>query len=134
MTNRRKLILAVIAITSVLMVGLLFVQLGNIAIRRIRPSETIRLEVSQPIVLGVPIPVHWTAPPGAVNQPVELRLRTVSGEQALASGQLEDKLVTAVFPCSIDAVNGSLSLVEATSGALITWMNIKMLPPGQDCF
>lgn len=113
--------------------GLLAGQVGNVGVRRIQTGNAILMNVSEPVVPGVKATVSWQLPAEIENRAVEFRVRTVQGEEPLATGQLSDQLISVVFPCNMPTTNASVSMVELDNGELLSWRKVEALPPGPDC-
>lgn len=113
--------------------GVLASQIGNVGIRRVRSSQNIALEVSQPVVPGVEVAVHWAYPQQLTNQNIELRLRTDVEDSALGFGKLSDEVTAIVIPCSAGDKRGNLHMRSLSTGELLAWVPVVILPSGPDC-
>jgi hypothetical protein len=126
----RKLILIVVGIAIVAVLGAL---VGNIGIRRVQFGSNALLGVSDPVLPGVATVVHWTPAGNAVVPTITLKVRDRRFETVMGSAPFSDQAAAVIFPCDLEGDNASLIMVDATTGLLINWAEVAMLPPGPDC-
>lgn len=115
------------------MLGYLGDQVGGIAIRnnvaRVRQFELI---VSQPIIRGVPILVHWNYETNT-SQQVFIIWRDSSGEYVLAESSLLEKNAVVILPCATKDIVGSLIVRDAATQEVLATTSVELLAPGPEC-
>ncbi|MEX1112130.1 MAG: hypothetical protein WEC84_01595 [Candidatus Andersenbacteria bacterium] len=130
---KKIVVYIIIGLLLLIGLGILASQVGNVGIRRVRNSQEIALEVSQPVVPGVEVAIHWTLPANVTNQNIELRLRTQSADTALGYGKISDEVTSVVVPCSAGGQRGSLHMRDLSTGELLAWTPMAVLSAGPDC-
>lgn len=130
----RKILWVVIGIVVILLLGFLVSQVGNVGIRRVSSDGKRTLEVSNPVVPGVATTVRWPVDMSRPNSEVSLTLKTAADNTVLGTSNLHTGSVTVVFPCTFEGTEGSITLVNTTTNELVSWTDIEILPPGQDCY
>lgn len=132
--NRKLILWGVGGAIIILLLGFLVSQVGNVGIRRVSSNGKRNLEISNPIVPGVATTVRWPVDTTQANSDVELNLKTTTQNITLGTTNLHAGVVTVVFPCTIESYSGSITLMETGSEELVSWTDVEILPPGQDCY
>ncbi len=134
MMKRSQAIYIILGIVILLLVGWLAGRVGNVGIRRVQSDADLGLTITQPVIAGVPFLAHWNGAAEAINQDVDLSLRADTQTVFLARGRLREGARAIIIPCAMAQWQGSLVMTGRTSGEMLAWTPLTVLPAGPDCF
>ncbi|MDP3997941.1 MAG: hypothetical protein U1C49_00255 [Candidatus Andersenbacteria bacterium] len=125
-------ILGIVALLVLVILGIGASRVGGVAIRsNLAGQQFLALEVSEPVVRGVPVAVRWTPPGDGSREEIVLMLRSAKEDVIVGTGNIGDGEARMTMPC--DETGGSLVLRQKQSGAVLANQRITLLPPGQEC-
>ena len=109
--------------------------MGNVGVRRVQPSSSgVQLDISSPVVVGVPTYVRWTLPAGALSRSVLFQVKGPLSDVEVGGTEIEQGQIALVIPCTFggSAQIGIVMLDSATDRVLAS-KTIETLPAGPDC-
>jgi len=118
------------ALLLLVVVAVLAQWVGGIG-ARLGTNGVATMEISEPVVLGVPTRVDWSDYDGSVGR-ATLEVRTRAGRQDLWTGSVATRQAFVIFPCSVSAP-ASVDLRDS-QGALVAHKSLKLFKAGADCF
>lgn len=127
-------IIVLIGIIVLIMIGLLAGQVGGVAIRRADEASSLVLNISEPVLRGVPVTVHWDTaawPPEPATLTFDWRDEQKTfrlGGATVSSGE-----VTVTFPCATKGATGSFVVRAASNEKVILSQPLTLGPPGAEC-
>lgn len=121
-------------IAGVIVLGVLAGLYGNVGVRRVHNTSGVVLDVSQPVIPGVPVRVQWKVDTDTQPQQVNLILRTEEESRSLGIANIQDRAVSATIPCEEGDTEAGVSLVSSITGEVLASVPLDILPAGPDCF
>lgn len=131
-----KVTWAIIGVAALLGLGYLASRVGNIGARSARNGTIVpALTLSDPLVPGVAVAVHWTTSLGQETEPVVLKARSNQVEEIVGQGEFGAGQAMITIPCEFggETIGVGLYKVVDASEQLITQQTVRVLPPGPDC-
>lgn len=133
--NKKTLLLISAGAIGLLLVGLLVSSIGNVGVRRVGPSGArIEISVSEPVLVGVPVVLRWTAPPNALSRAVEFVARGPLESAVIGQAEADALQAQVTIPCMFaDDAQIGLVMRDAATGRVLASLTVSTLPAGPDC-
>jgi len=122
------------ALIIILLAAIVAGQVGGIAIRKQgATASSMAITVSEPIVRGVPVVMHWDPAAGTASGPLLFDWRDEFAEYHLGEAQFADGHVAVSFPCEAAGKTGGLVIRAAETGKVIGNQLLRLAPAGPEC-
>lgn len=127
-------ILGVIVVVLLLSIGILAGQVGGIAIRKQgAEADALLLQVSEPVLRGVPVMVRWTSQEGSTAEVITFTWRDRSTDYDLGEAQLKAHETALKFPCVGLDTSGSLVVRVKSDGKVLGTRTVELGAAGPEC-
>lgn len=126
-------IIGLIGLILLLVVGIVAGQVGGIAIsKQGAEPDLLLLQLSEPVVRGVPVAVRWTSVETSAV-PITFSWRDRSQEYPLGEAALSDQEAKFIFPCDGVGSTGSLVMRSGADGKVLSSQEVELAAPGPEC-
>lgn len=132
-STRASYVLA--AFIALILLLLLASRVGGIAIRR-APAAALHLEISTPVLPGVPTLLYWDDGDDESNALVVVYARDARSDYLIGQAELAAGAALVTFPCRETTARDEIISVVMTDVAtqqVLGSLQVPILPPGQDC-
>ena len=128
-------IVGVVSIIILLLIGIVAGRVGGIAIRREgAEADPLSLTLSEPVVRGVPVSVHWEInEEGRVAMPIVFFWRDSKTEYQLGEGFLSETETRLTFPCDVPEATGTLVVRAAGTNQVFGSRVVELGAAGPEC-
>lgn len=132
MRKQTKVLAAIVIMVLILAAGVLLSRQSSRQIRNtILTTKQINLNLSEPMLRGVPVRVHWDVE-GANQKNVQIFLRDSVSEKQVGQGIFQDGSIIVSVPC-IGFDNGTLVIKNAVNQQVLGTKEVVLLSPGPEC-
>lgn len=126
--------LGVAGVIAILLIGVVASRVGGVALRNnIVRNNYLALDVTEPLLRGVPIRIQWAGENENIEGWLQVYLRDRQGEQAIGSAPAEDGEAIVVLPCKSNDKLYSLVVRKVDNNRVVASKTVKVLPPGAEC-
>jgi len=133
MRNRTMVIWGLVALFTLLLLGVVAAQVGGIAVRNnVTRTDQLTMSISQPVVRGVETTVRWEGVQASGRQ-IDIYFRDARGEHILAEVEGAAGVARVEFDCESLSDRVSVVLRDRADGAVLANQAVDLLPPGPEC-